>query len=171
MTKTIASLIVAVFAMSLNCAVGDPVRFPDVGQSLSLDAGDVTLNASLLLPEGDGPFPAIVGMVGSGGYTYRDAWIEGHWAFWKELSEVFVEQRIALLLLDKRGVAGSEGSWKTRTLQERAADALVAVRYLGQRDDIDAARIGVTGQSQGGWVAQIAAALAPDDISFVSGMV
>lgn len=167
MTRWMLSIIVACVAMAICCSASEPVVFPDVGQSLSLDAGDVMLNASLLLPAGNGPFPAVVGLVGSGGYTYRDAWIEGHWPFWKELSDVLTERRIAVLLLDKRGVAGSEGSWKKRTLQERAADALVAVRYLRQRDDIDGARVGVTGQSQGGWVAQIAAASAPQDVAFV----
>lgn len=165
LTTLLASLLVSVVAVA--CSASQPAAFPDVGEIVTLDGGDVALSASLLLPRGPGPFPAFVGLVGSGAYTYRDAWIDGHWAFWKELAEVLNAQGLGLLLLEKRGVAGSAGSWKERTLEQRAADALAAVRYLKGRKEVDPGRVGVVGQSQGGWVAQIAAARAPDEVAFV----
>ncbi len=48
----------------------------------------------------------------------------------------------------------------------RADDAYAAIEYLKTLPEIDANRIGVSGHSQGGWIAQITAAK-HDDVAFI----
>jgi dipeptidyl aminopeptidase/acylaminoacyl peptidase len=53
-------------------------------------------------------------------------------------------------------------------LRDLAGDVVAAANWLRTRDDIDPARIGLWGHSQGGWVVPIAAAQL-DSIAFVVG--
>ena len=73
---------------------------------------------------------------------------------------------MVVLLTDKRGCGASEGDWTRADFHDLAADALAGVDYLKRREDVDAARIGLVGLSQGGWVAPVAAARS-DDVDFV----
>jgi len=63
-------------------------------------------------------------------------------------------------------LGGSTGNWKKNDFYGRAADAYAAVTYLKTLPFIDSTRIGVSGHSQGGWIAQIVAA-EHEDIAFV----
>ncbi|HVL78705.1 MAG TPA: alpha/beta fold hydrolase [Sphingomicrobium sp.] len=78
------------------------------------------------------------------------------------LAEHLVSKGIAVLSLHKRGIDGSDGTWKTETIEQRAGDVLAALRYLKGVGAIDSNRIGLVGHSQGGWVAQFAAAKSRD---------
>jgi len=138
--------------------IGEPVSFAD---------GSTTLSGSLLIPSGPGPHPAFVAIEGSGGASFRLGWTEGYFPFWKEISEFLVEQGYAVLLFDKPGVNESSGDWRRQSFDDRAVEVISAVRHLADRDDIDAGRIGLVGHSQGGWIAQIAAARHPDEVGFL----
>ncbi len=168
MRRYCSALALAGLLATAACAGGPPPVLPDIGEEIAFAASDdVVLRGSLLLPAGEGPFPAVVGLVGSGAYSYRDAWVDGHWEFWKELTDELLDQNFAVLLFDKRGVQKSDGTWETRALQQRADDALAAVRFLKGRGEIDPGHIGLAGQSQGGWVAQIGAAAYPEEVAFL----
>jgi dienelactone hydrolase len=106
--------------------------------------GGITLNGTLFTPLSGGPFPAIVSMGGSGPTT-RDG------VAWR--AREFVRTGLAVLILDKRGTGDPSGSWNTSTIQEFATDAEAGLRWMRARNDIDPRRIGIHGQSQGGWVA------------------
>src|SRR5690606_15089673 len=54
----------------------------------------------------------------------------------------------------------------TETIERLAEDALAAIRYLQEREEVSRNHVGVVGHSQGGWVAQLAAARSPD-VAFV----
>jgi uncharacterized protein len=63
---------------------------------------------------------------------------------------------------DKRGTGEPAGdSWSTATFADLASDATAAMAWLRSRRDIDTARVGWHGHSQGGWVVPLAAASAP----------
>lgn len=104
----------------------------------------------LRLPEGDGPFPAIIWVHGSGMSTRKEA---------QNLTAEFIRVGFAVFHYDKRGVGDSEGRYSgvssgnsDRILGELAADAAAAADFLAARADIDASRIGLFGASQAGWI-------------------
>jgi uncharacterized protein len=118
--------------------------------------GSVSLSGSLLLPRGDGRFPALVFLHGSG---------PGARAPFEELASSLVAPGYAALIFDKRGTGKSSGSWMTASLNDLAEDGAAAVRFLASRSEIDARRIGVIATSQSGWYAPIVADRAP--VSFL----
>jgi dienelactone hydrolase len=106
------------------------------------------IGASLFTPEGEGPFPAVVFLHGSGPTT-RDA---NRFA-----AERFAELGIASLIFDKRGVGESIGSLEGVSFSELADDAVVAATYMSRLGKIS--KVGFWGHSQGGWIAPLAASL------------
>lgn len=122
---------------------------------LSVPVSGAVLSGRLLVPEGEGPHPAAILLAGS-----RDSRnLPG-------LAEDLARRGLAVLDLDKRGVGGSTGGWRTETLEGRADDVLWALEVVAQRPEVDAARIGVIGHSQGGYVAAMVAARS-GDVAFV----
>jgi uncharacterized protein len=139
-----------------------------IGEEVLLTSQGTPLAASFLKPEAAiGPVPGVVMIVGSGSYSYRTSWKPGEFPLWKKVSEAFLAKGYAVLLLEKKGVNRSGGHWETQTFRDRAGDAIAGVRYLRARPEIDPARVGVCGHSQGGWIVQLAAAEDPEEIAFV----
>ncbi len=127
-------------------------------------AGAVTLAGTLTLPEGAGPFPAAVLITGSGPQD-RDQTLLGHKAF-AVLADHLTRHGVAVLRYDDRGVGASSGEFASATSADFASDARAAVPFLLTRPEIDRKGIGFVGHSEGGMVAQIAAA-SDDNIQFV----
>jgi hypothetical protein len=65
----------------------------------------------------------------------------------------FAYHGVAYLSFDKRGTGKSTGDWREAGISELADDVLAAVRFLRQRNDIDADQIGIEGDSEGAWIA------------------
>ena len=124
-------------------------------EEIQFPSGDVVLAGDLTFPDGEGPFPAVVLISGSGGQD-RDSNIYGFIVF-DALTRHIVGQNIAVMRLDDRGTGGSSGLWQEATLQDRAADVLAALALLQDREDIDGGHIGLVGHSEGGLVALIVA--------------
>jgi dienelactone hydrolase len=126
---------------------------PIVSEPLSFDDGPVRLAGRLLRPAGPGPFPAVVLVPGSepAHRTTHDLW-----------AYFFAAHGLAVLTYDKRGVGASGGTYDrsaaTANLERLAADALAGVARLRGLPFVDAARIGLVGESQAGWVIEMAAA-------------
>ncbi|HIG74447.1 MAG TPA: alpha/beta fold hydrolase [Bacteroidetes bacterium] len=122
----------------------------------------VTIEGTLTLPEGDGPFPAAVLIPGSGPQD-RDWDIADHqiavvWADW------LARAGIASYRFDERGVGASTGDWASAGIPDFALDAGAAVQHLSTRSDI--ASVGVVGHSEGGYIAPRVATTIPD-VAFV----
>ncbi len=132
-------------------------RPPFAERNLIWTDGDVTLAGSLLLPSGSATVPAVVFLHGSGP--------EGRWAS-RFLAMQLASHGIAALIYDKRGVGQSTGNWRQATPNDLARDAAAAVARLRQEPGIDPRRIGLHGHSQGGTLAPLVAAQAPD-IAFI----
>ncbi|MFN3242602.1 MAG: alpha/beta hydrolase family protein [Planctomycetota bacterium] len=116
----------------------------------------VTLAATLTLPRGDGPHPVAVMISGSGPQD-RDESLLGHKPFWV-IADHLTRNGVAVLRYDDRGTAGSTGDFAAATSADFAVDARAALRYLRTRDDIDHARMGLIGHSEGGLIAPMVAA-------------
>lgn len=124
----------------------------------------IQFGATLTLPEGKGPFPAIVLISGSGPHN-RDAEMMGHKPF-AVLADHFTKQGIAVLRADERGVGKSTGEFATATSADFANDISAGVDYLLTRPEINKKKIGLAGHSEGGIVAPMVA-VARKDISFL----
>ncbi|SFU73656.1 alpha/beta hydrolase family protein [Pseudoduganella namucuonensis] len=116
----------------------------------------IKLAATLSLPEGKGPFPAVVLISGTGRNT-RDEEVDGHQCF-LVIADALNRRGIAVLRYDKRGVGGSSGGYLGATTADFASDANAAVNFLKTDARIDARRIGVVGHSEGGIIAPAVAA-------------
>jgi pimeloyl-ACP methyl ester carboxylesterase len=116
--------------------------------------GDVTLAGTLTLPTTPGPHPAVVLVTGSGPQD-RDETLGGGIAIkpFRLLADALTRAGVAVLRYDDRGVGQSTGDYASATISDFASDAEAAIHYLGGRDEIDPARIGLLGHSEGGLVA------------------
>src|SRR5918992_4507112 len=106
--------------------------------------GGTTLNGTLVQPLAPGPHPAVVLVHGSGPAGRSDGYYRSYGTF-------FARHDIAALIYDKRT------DYENATFDDLAGDAAAAVRFLRSRQDLDGARIGLAGFSQGGWLAPLAA--------------
>ncbi|MDP6726000.1 MAG: alpha/beta hydrolase [Candidatus Marinimicrobia bacterium] len=114
---------------------------------------NIKLAGTLTTPEGDGPFPVVVLISGSGPQN-RDEELMGHKPF-LVLSNHFTRNGIAVLRYDDRGVGDSEGGFATATSYDFANDAAAAIAYL--KSNFDFSTIGLAGHSEGGLIAPIVA--------------
>ncbi|HSR67351.1 MAG TPA: prolyl oligopeptidase family serine peptidase [Acidobacteriota bacterium] len=126
---------------------------------ITFESGDAVLAGDLILPEGSGPFPAVVAVHGSGRSTRR---------VMRRVAEALVPRGFAVLIYDKRGVGRSSGLYSgvgpansEHMLGLLAQDALAGVRLLASHPRIDRARIGLVGVSQAGWIIPKAASQSP----------
>jgi uncharacterized protein len=112
-----------------NPAKPYPYREEEV--SFENQAQNVTLAATLTLPQGRPPFPAVLLITGSGRQD-RDESLLGHKPF-LVLADHLTRQGIAVLRADDRGVAKSTGNFATATTADLATDAEAGVAYLRER--------------------------------------
>ena len=137
---------------------------PYLQEEVTFTNGDVTLAGTLTIPEGQGPFPAVVLITGSGAQN-RDEEIFGLRPF-RWIADYLTRRGIAVLRYDDRGVGGSSGTIQTATSEDFALDALAGVGLLATRGDIRSDAIGLIGHSEGGIVAPMAAARSPS-VAFI----
>ncbi len=128
-------------------------------------AAGVTLAATLTFPRGNGPFPAVLLICGSGPHD-RDESLLGHKPF-LIVADQLTRRGIVVLRVDKRGVGKSGGDYATATTMDFASDAAAGLAYLKTIPEVDTYRIGLLGHSEGGVVAPIVAAAHPNDVAFI----
>ena len=141
-----------------------PYPYRDEEVSYTNTQQNVTLAATLTIPQGKGPFPAVVLITGSGPQD-RDESLLGHKPF-LVLSDYLTRHGIAVLRADDRGTAKSTGVFATATTADFATDAEAGVAYLKTRPEINPHKIGLIGHSEGGVIAPMVAAR-NKDVAFI----
>jgi pimeloyl-ACP methyl ester carboxylesterase len=131
-----------------------PYKSKDV-EVINAKAG-VTLSATLTIPAGDGPFPAVILVSGSGPQD-RNSEVFGHKPF-LVLSDYLTRNGIAVLRYDDRGVGQSTGDFGTATSLDFAQDAEAAFNFLKSQPTINPKKTGIIGHSEGGMIAPMVAA-------------
>jgi len=112
---------------------------------------DVVLAGTLSLPKGDGPFPAVMLLSGSGPQD-RNSSIFGHKPFLL-LAHELTQSGIAVLRFDERGVGESGGRTSEMTMATQMGDAQAGINYLLSNNQINRTKIGLLGHSLGGILA------------------
>ncbi len=123
-------------------------------------AGGVKLAGTLTLPNGKGPFPAVMLLTGSGAQDRNEA-VFGHRPF-LVLADHLTRQGIAVLRTDDRGVGGSTGKPALSTYEDLAGDVLACIELLKARKEIDPKKIGLAGHSEGAAISMVAAGRSPE---------
>jgi hypothetical protein len=131
-----------------------PYRSEDVGYDNPQRAG-VHLAGTLTMPVGEGPFPVVLLITGSGAQD-RDETIFEHKPF-LVLSDYLTRRGVAVLRVDDRGTGSSTGAGPNDTTADFATDVEAGIVFLKTRHEIDPARIGLLGHSEGGAIAPIVA--------------
>ncbi len=139
-----------------------PYRSEDV--AIVNAAGKAVLAGTVTIPEGKGPFPAVVLISGSG-LQNRDEELMGHKPF-LVLADYLTRHGIAVLRYDDRGFGKSTGDAAAATSEDFAGDALAAWQVLRARPEIDPRRVGLLGHSEGGLIAPLLASRTPG-VAFV----
>ena len=149
--------------------VSGPVRpqepkppFPYQIEEVAFQNGDINLAGTLTVPQGDGPFPAVLLISGSG-LQDRDETVFGHKPFWV-LADHLSRTGIAVLRVDDPGIGKSAPHPEPPTTADFATDVEAGVTFLKRDDRIGT--VGLIGHSEGGIIAAIVASRR-DDISFV----
>lgn len=140
---------------------------PYTEEEVTFNNGDITLAGTLTLPEGEGPFPAVLLLTGSGQQNRDEELpiVAGYRPF-REIADTLSRQGYAVLRYDDRGVGGSGGDPTTATTEDFAEDARAGLAYLTSRPEVDAAATGLLGHSEGSIIAAMLAADNPD-VAFV----
>lgn len=134
-------------------------------------APGVTLAGTVSVPDGPGPFPAVV-LVSGSGLQDRDggpdnALAPAGFRMYRDLAEGLRQAGVMVLRYDERGAGASTAGPEPQdvTTLDYAADVAAAVRLLAERDDVR--WIGVVGHSEGGLIAPMVA----NDEGAVDGIV
>jgi pimeloyl-ACP methyl ester carboxylesterase len=127
--------------------------------------GGVTVAGTLTRPDGEGPFPAVLLITGSGAQD-RDETIAGHKPFLL-IADTLTRAGCAVLRVDDRGVGGTGGVLADSTYDDLAADVTAGLQYLRSRPDIRAGSVGLLGHSEGGYLAPLVAQTQPAKPDFV----
>ena len=101
---------------------------------------------SIILPEGQPPYPAVIVLHGCNGVSPNTfAWARrlASWGYAALIINSFTPRRLVQVCDGSRALPGPE----------RAKDVFAGAAYLRTRSDIDPARIAVLGYSHGGWTA------------------
>ncbi|MEV0060032.1 alpha/beta fold hydrolase [Nocardia sp. NPDC050718] len=138
--------------------------YPYRSEDVTYRNGDLTIAGTLTEPEGSGPFPAMLLITGSGAQD-RDEELMGHRPF-HLLADTFTRAGYAVLRTDDRGVGGTGGNLDDATYPDLAADAAAGVAFLRARPEIDPAKVGLFGHSEGGYLAPLVAARPDSNVAF-----
>jgi pimeloyl-ACP methyl ester carboxylesterase len=135
-------------------------------ETVLITTKEARLEADLFVPNGgEDAKSAVVFITGSGDTVYQNY---GEGLIEAFVLDTFLPRDMSVLLVNKRGMGQSSGSWLNNDFQGRADDIYAAVKYLQELEDIDPANIGVMGHSQGGWIANLVAAQHDEVAFFIS---
>jgi len=124
--------------------------FAEIELSVPVPALNGSLPGTLTLPAGDGPFPAVILVHGSGPNNKNEA--VGNVKPFRDLAEGLAAKGIAVFRYDKRTfVYGTEmaSDYNTTLIEETVEDAARAVQIVSEQEKIDSSGIFVLGQSLG----------------------
>ena len=159
----------ASFGLRLSREPAGPTRpqeptppFPYTSEEVQFDNGPGHLAGTLTIPAGEGPFPAVLLLSGSG-LQDRDQALFGHKPFWV-LADHLSRAGVAVLRVDDAGAGESTPHPNPPTTLDFVDDADAAVDFL--MADSRIGTVGLIGHSEGGLIAPLLASRR-DDLGFI----
>ncbi len=125
-------------------------------ERISFKSGEVKLVGTIYIPDGDGPFPSVVFVHGSGPENADNSSYSAKW---------MSKNGFVALTFDKRGAGESQGTkddWNRFSFDTLAKDVVAAIDYLKTRSEVNPEKIGLFASSQGGWVASLVTQKIPE---------
>ena len=107
------------------------------------------------------PVGAIVTITGSGPQDRDEALGIGDYRLFRQLADSLSSNGIAVLRMDDRGTGASQGTFKGATSADFAEDIRAGLAYLRTCPEIDSARLGLIGHSEGAIIAPMVALKEP----------
>ncbi len=140
--------------------------FPYTSEDVTYHSADhsIQYGATITIPKGKGPFPALLLITGSGQQN-RDEEIAAHRPF-AVIADYLTQKGYIVLRVDDRGIGKTTGDFKSSTTEDFMNDAKVSLNYLRSRQEVDKQKIGLLGHSEGGMIAPMIAAT-EKDINFI----
>jgi dipeptidyl aminopeptidase/acylaminoacyl peptidase len=148
------------FSFLHSCNTNGQTNKTDV-ETITFKNRDAELHGIIAIPEGEGPFPAVVYVHGAGP--------EKRHTFY---ANYFAKHGVAFLTFDKRSYGESTGKFYAgsnvsyENLELKASDVCAGVEYLKNLPKINKKQIGLFGFSQAGWVAPLSASF-DNEISYL----
>ena len=120
---------------------------------IRFNSNEIELAGTLALPAGNGPFPGVLLITGSGQVDRNENHKKLHLNIFDDISHYLAENGIASLRYDKRGVGESQGDYWTTGFYDNAQDAKSALQYLKAQKNIQSENIFLLGHSEGAFLA------------------
>ncbi|SHI29858.1 hypothetical protein SAMN02745146_0426 [Hymenobacter daecheongensis DSM 21074] len=133
--------------------VAPPYRQDDV--IVPNKVAKLRLGATLTMPQGSGPFPAVV-LVSDSGPQDRDA-LQEEYRMFGQLADYLTRHGIAVLRYDDRGLGKSTGTYSNATTADLVTDAQAALGYLRAHYRVNKSQVGIIGHGEGANIALLAA--------------
>lgn len=141
-----------------------PYNYDEIETTFNSSVEGQQLKGTITKPKGDGPFPAIVLVSGSGPQN-RDSETLGHKPF-LVIADYLSRNGIIVLRYDERGVGESEGDFTSATSMDFKDDAAKAVSHIRTFPFVDQQQVGLIGHSEGAMIGWMLAA-GESDLDFL----
>lgn len=124
----------------------------------------ITFAGTITIPNGKGPFPAVLLVTGSGPQN-RDEELFGHKPF-AVIADYLTKHGYIVLRVDDRGTGKTTGTFKGATTADFVQDANAGIDFLESRKEVNDKKVGLLGHSEGAIIAPTVASQRKD-IDFV----
>ncbi|MEX6690114.1 alpha/beta hydrolase [Danxiaibacter flavus] len=141
-----------------------PFSYKSNSVEYSNETKSVKFGGTFTYPSAGGPFTTVLLITGSGQQD-RDETVFNHKPF-AVIADYLTKKGYAVLRVDDRGVGQTIGDLKYATTASFAQDVQAGIAYLKTRKDVNPAKIGLIGHSEGGLIADMVAA-DNKDIAFI----
>ena len=154
-TITILLCVLCLFLSLSSCCFAKAPPWTE--NAVYIPNGDHEIPATVCLPAGEGPFPAVVMLHGTG--SNRN---EANNAYQKAAQTFAEKYGLATIRIDFMGCGESKADYIGYTFESAVSDAAAAAEFMQASERINPERIGVLGWSQGGTDALLCAARSPE---------
>lgn len=133
-----------------------PFGYDIIETTFRNEKAGIKLAGTITKPPGNGPFPAVVLVSGSGPQN-RNGEMFGHQPL-LVMADYLTKNGIAVLRFDERGVGDSEGEFVRATSMDFKEDVASGIAHLKKHPFVNQIKVGVTGHSEGGMIGWMLAA-------------
>jgi alpha-beta hydrolase superfamily lysophospholipase len=158
-------MVLAIFSLSIpsnstfnnysTSALAQPFIQTVKHRDLVIDLGNgIKTNAQITIPAvGNGPFPGVLLVAGSGVVDMNETLSPESKPFW-QIAQYLSERGFAVLRYDKRGIGANSqiidyNVWGNLTFNDLKNDAEIALGVLTQQPEVDPSKITLIGHSEG----------------------